>query len=102
MTLFARIAGTEPERAGQDTKISPHLITAVMGLFAAGAITGAEALASFSPVLDTGEQADGQAIFNHVLAATYTRDFACDIFYMTELGIAPYNAEAKFRADLQI
>lgn len=102
MTIFTRIAGTEPDRADQSTKISPHLLTAVIGLFGSGTITGPEGLAAFDPVLDAEEVAQATDIFDAILAATYTRDFACDIFYLTELGTDPYTTEARFNSDLAI
>ena len=102
MTLFTRIAGTEPERAGVGTKISPHLMTAVMNLFDTGNLTTPQALAAFDPVLDATEQAEATDVFNAIGLGTYTRAFACDIFYLTELAIVPYDAEAQFKTDLVI
>lgn len=101
-TLFARIGGSEPDRGGQSTKISPHLMTAIMDLFDAGTITSVEALAAFNPVLDATEQAQATDVFTQVGLGTYTRDFACDIFYLTELGIDPYITETRFNTDLVI
>ncbi len=102
MTLFTRIAGTEPDRGGEGTKISPHLMTAVMNLFGEGTITGPEAVAAFDPVLDATETAQATDVFNAILAGDYTRAHACDIYYMTELGIDPYTTEARFNTDLNI
>lgn len=102
MTLFTRIAGTEPDRGGESTKISPHLMTAVMNLFDLGNLTSPQALAAFDPVLDATEQAEATDVFNAIGLATYDRQFACDIFYLTEIGIAPYDAEAQFKTDLVI
>ena len=102
MTPFTRIAGTEPDRAGENTKISPHLMTAIMNLFGDGTITGPQAIAAFDPVLDATETAQATDVFNAITGAVYTREFACDIFYLTELTVDPYITEARFNLDLQI
>lgn len=95
MSLYNRIAGLNNE-----AKISPHLLTSILGEFERGQITANQGLVAFDPPLSVPEQTEATLIFNNISTAVYTRTEACDVFYLAELGVAPYDNEANFKTRL--
>ena len=94
MGLYERIVGTEPDRAGLPTKISPHSFMAVLQENIRGQLSNPQSVSAFVPPLNAGEIVEATAIKNRIIATTLTRAELHDVLLLAEAFIPPYDTRA--------